>query len=61
MGTVEQYGENKGDFASQARPGFWNDPDMVIIISDSVKLVFGTLFLVIGQSVRWVSDCFMHA
>jgi hypothetical protein len=28
---IEQYGKNEGDFASFAGPGFFNDPDMLVI------------------------------
>ena len=28
--VIENYGENKFDFASVAGPGFFNDPDMVL-------------------------------
>ena len=30
LSIVDQYGANILHFAEAARPGFWNDPDMVI-------------------------------
>ena len=31
LSAIEYYGENLYDFASVAAPGFWNDPDMLVV------------------------------
>ena len=36
--TIEFYKANAGDFASVARPGYFNDPDMVIYFTLNIVL-----------------------
>ena len=31
LGVIDYYGDDEGGFAEVARPGFWNDPDMVLL------------------------------
>jgi len=31
LGIVDYYGNNQGNFSAYARPGAWNDPDMLVV------------------------------
>lgn len=44
--TIEFYKANAGDFASVARPGYFNDPDMVIRFTHFVIFGSNTSFFI---------------
>ena len=53
IGIVNVYGENKGDFAEVARPGYFNDPDEVLEnsafkCSSTIHPIWLNLILLLG-------------